>query len=112
MSTRTPSPLEAEVVPELPRDVVDFCSGSRHGLLPLVVQAIRLARRAFAPVRDLTAEMDIDGDTDERRVVIDVTADLPVDEMLERYRRYTSQWLDAAPAAAREWVRLSYHAGG
>src|SRR5687768_6847719 len=60
---------------ELPAGALDL--QSRHGLAPYLPLAARFARAAFAPLRDLQFEVDVDPDTDERRLVLNVTVDAP-----------------------------------
>ena len=88
-------------------EVQEVCAERRLGsYLPI---AMRLARQAFGRVHEMRAGVDVDPDTDERRVVLDVTVDAPLDELLRRYASYTREWVAAAPAEVREWVRLSFH---
>src|SRR4051812_20379452 len=56
-------------------EVQEVCA--QRGIAPQVLLAAQLARRAFGPVHELHAEIDVDPDTDERRVVLDVTVDAP-----------------------------------
>lgn len=89
------------------RKVQEVCA--ERGLGSYLPIAVRLARQAFGRVHELHAEVDVDPDSDERRVVLDVTVDAPLDELLRRYASYTREWVAAAPAEVREWVRLSFH---
>jgi hypothetical protein len=88
-------------------DIVEVCSS--HGLWPSMRTAVDAVHRAFHPVVDVRAEVDVDPDTDERRVVLDVTVDAPVDELLRQYEKYTRSWVAAASAEKRDWIRLSFH---
>jgi hypothetical protein len=88
-------------------EVQELCAA--RGLGTYLPIAVRLARQAFGPVHEMRAGVDVDPDTDERRVVLDVTVDAPLDELLRRYASYTREWVAAAPAEVREWVRLSFH---
>lgn len=103
------SPARAEDVGILvPADVRDVCLA--RGLTAYLATAVRLATATFVGVQDLHFEVDVDPDTDERRVVLNVTADASADELMDRYRAFIAQWVRAAPPEAREWVRLSVHA--
>jgi hypothetical protein len=42
---------------------------------------------------DIRTEIDIDPDTDERRVVLDVTVDAPIEDLLLQYDQYTRAWV-------------------
>src|SRR5688500_11575093 len=88
--------------PELPPDVAEVCA--RRGLGGHLPLAVRLAREAFGPASDLRLSVDTDPDTDDRRVVLDVTVDATVDELLRRHRDYTRRWVQAVPADAGQWV--------
>lgn len=82
---------------------------SAHDLGQALAVAVESALKIFHPVQDLQAEVDVDPDTDERRVVLDVTTDAPLDDMLRRYDQYTKEWVNSVPADKRDWVRLCFH---
>jgi len=70
--------------------------------------AVRIARESFAPVRELTVELDLDPETGEQTVLVQVASTLPVEEGLERKRQYTQRLMAAAPANVRERIRLLF----
>ena len=88
-------------------DVARVCAD--HDLLPALRTSVRLLHEAFRSVHDLSAEVDVDPDTDERRIVIDAVVDGPIEELLSRYFDYTRDWVRLVPPELREWIRLAYH---
>lgn len=82
---------------------------SEHNLWPQLSVFVDTARNAFHPVHDMRAEVDVDPDTEECRVVVDVTVDAPVAEVLHQYNEFTRSVVRAIPAEKREWLRLAFH---
>jgi len=79
---------------QVPRDVVDFCA--EHGLTADLHLSISIARETFGPVRNLTVELEIDPETGERYIVVNVARPLSVSEALARRRAYTTRWIQSA----------------
>jgi len=93
--------------PEFPVEIVEFCS--ERGILPHFREAALLAHQTFKSVRTLDARIQVDPEGDEERVVIDVTVDATVDEVLAAKKAYTRQWVQTAPPEVRDQIRLLYH---
>lgn len=91
----------------LPEQVLAFAI--RHRLQRHLEEALRLAESVFRPVRELNAELEVDPETNEERIVIDVVVELDVDDVLRRNERYNREWIASAPPEAREKVRLLYN---
>jgi hypothetical protein len=109
---RTPDGLDAEGRRMLGavlagEGVREVCG--EHDLSAALASAVNLIRSVCGPAQSLTADVDLDPDTDERRVILDVTLDAPYDDVLERYYAFTRKWVDAVPAEVREWVRFAFH---
>jgi cellulase/cellobiase CelA1 len=85
--------------------VAEFCA--RQGLLEHLRRAMALADSCFGP-SVLTVEVEADPETDEQVLVITARLPLAADEVLRRKREYTRRWIESAPPAAREKIRLLY----
>jgi hypothetical protein len=79
-----------------------------HDLWPHLKTFIESAWTAFRPIHEMHAEIDVDPDTDERRIVVDVSADASVAKMRRRYDEFTHSVVPAVPADKREWMRLAF----
>ena len=91
-------------------DVQAFCQ--RHGIVRFVGEAVRLADGLFSPIQGPAVVLDVDGETGEERVVIEVVVDTTPDETGRRYDDYLLQWIAVAPPEARYWVSLSLNVRG
>ncbi len=78
----------------------------KHRLLPYLRTAVRLAEIHFAPARDLGVSVDIDPETEEEKLVIDVSVATDIDDVLRRKRAYTRDWISSAPLEAGEKICL------
>src|ERR1700689_367001 len=90
----------------LPEDVVRYCN--THHLTEELQTAISIARESFAPVRKLTVEVEDDPEVDEQRILIFVASKSSVEDALQRKRDYTTRWIQAGSADARERIRLIF----
>lgn len=91
----------------LPADVRQFAQAG--GLNAFLDVAQRLAETHFKPGHLTCAEVQIDSETDERSIVIDVLASGTPDEVLQQNDGFTRDWIAAVPAAARSRIRVLYH---
>jgi hypothetical protein len=90
----------------LPADVRQFAQAA--GLERFLDVATRLAETHFKPGRLLCAEVQTDPETDERSVVIDVSASGTAEEVLRQNEAFTREWIAAVPAGARSSIRVLY----
>ena len=91
----------------LPESVLEFAAA--HQVLPHLETALRLAAAHFRPRTKPVAEVETDPETDERRIVIDVTVDGDIGDVLRRNDSYTREWIANAPADVRSRIRLLYN---
>jgi hypothetical protein len=90
----------------VPRHVREFCSKNElTSHLPVV---LHLARESFKPVDHLQVEPETDPDTDEKRVLIEVTIDATPEQAVEMKKTYTRNWVASAPTEIRQKIRLLY----
>jgi hypothetical protein len=98
-------PVTAALDRTLSPAVAAFCA--REGLLEHLRRAMALADSCFGPSA-LAVEVETDPETDEEALVITAVLPMPADEVLGRKREYTRRWVESAPPAAREKIRLLY----
>ena len=90
----------------LPEDVLEFCSA--HNLLPSLQSAMSIARESFAPIRRMTVELEVDPETGDETIAVQVGVPLAVEEALSRNRDCTKRWVQTASAEARGKIRLLF----
>jgi hypothetical protein len=88
----------------VPQDVVDFCA--EHGLAADLQLSLGLVREIFGPVRELVVEVEIDPETGERYVVVNVCRTLSVEDALAHRRAYTTKWIQSASPEGRLTIRM------
>jgi hypothetical protein len=90
-------------------DVSNFCI--ENDIASYLGLAVALARETFSSVAKLETRLQHDPDSDSAttRVVIDVTVSDNASKTLVEKKAFTRQWVQLAPAAAREKIRLLYY---
>ena len=84
--------------------VLNYCDGN-HLIEPLQT-ALRLVESAFGPAPQLRVALELDPETDDEHLVIDVVTCLPVDDAVARKQEYTRQWVQAMPPEVIGKIRL------
>jgi hypothetical protein len=87
-------------------DVAAFCE--RHGLTEFLATSIRLAEQIFEPI-SLTKEVAQDYETDDQWIVVRISVRGSAECVLAAKKRYTAEWVAAAPWPQRHQIRLSYN---
>ena len=102
------TPIQANNLPEahLGPHANEFCT--EKGISEYLKTALNIIKESFPPVRELRLLKEEDSETDEKWLLIDVTVDGSVDDVLEGYDRYVERWVTSAPDFVRETIRLSY----
>jgi len=90
----------------VPDSVHQFCAS--HGLLPHLMTALRLVEKTFSPIHCLQVSVEVDPETDEEAIVIDLALESRVSQARDQKRVYTRRWVESAPPEARERIRLFY----
>lgn len=89
---------------ELPENVIKFCQD--RGLREALQRSIEIARETFQNIRRISVELEIDPETDNEAIVVQVSAALSVDEAVQAKGQYTRKWVGAATVEARQDMRL------
>lgn len=102
------APLEVAYCSEEVRDrVTGYCAD--HRITRELHAAVELAFDVYGQIKQITARLQADPETDERRVVIDVAVTGDVDQVLQRKKEYTRRWVQLASPDARDRIRVLYH---
>ena len=99
----TGSPYEIPLSEEL----FSFCF--RHNMLGSLQVSVRLIRTCFPSVREVRLQPERDPDTGEEWLVLDFGIVGEIEEILDRYDKYTDLWVKSVPWPEREKIRLSYN---
>ena len=100
-----PHPVTAALDSSLSPDVAACCA--REGLLEHLRRALALADTCLVPSA-LAVELEADPETADEALVITAVVSMPADEVLRRIREYTRLWVESAPPAARDRIRLLF----
>ena len=90
----------------LPSSVLEFATKQR--LLAPLQTALDLVETHFRPLRRVTAEIETDPETVEQRIVIDLTVEAGVPDVLTMNEAFTQHWVAATSADARSHIRVLY----
>jgi len=93
---------EARLMPE----VSEFCS--QKGISEYLDTTLEIIKESFPPVRGLHLLKEQDPEVEEQWLLIDITVDGSIDNILEGYDHYVDQWVKSVPESVRKNIRLSY----
>jgi len=65
--------------------------------------------QSFPLIRKLRLLQEQDPETDEEWLLIDITVDGEIEEILDGYDGYVKKWVSSVPSSVRENIRLSYN---
>jgi hypothetical protein len=91
----------------LSQDILRFCV--KHRILRYLFITLDIIGQIFSQVEKLSMEQEQDHETDEEWLMIDLTVYGEVDEILEKYNKYTDQIISSIPWPERSKIRLSYN---
>jgi len=101
-----PSAQAESIDGTVPADVLDLCE--RHGTLADLQTAIRVAFEHFKSIRNVEIRVQLDPDSDEQRVIVDLTLDGEIEEVLSSRHAYHRSWAQTVPPSQQDTVRLLY----
>ncbi len=99
----TASPYEIPLTEEF----LNFCS--QHNIFDALQESIRLIKTCFPSVGEVTLQTEQDPETGEEWIVLDFGVEGEIEEILNRYDKYTELWVQSIPWPEREKLRLSYN---
>ena len=102
------SSIHAKDLPEAPLtpQVSEFCS--QKGISEYLETTLKIIKENFPPVRGLHLLKEQDPEVEEQWLLIDITVDGSIDNILEGYDHYIDQWVKSVPEPVRKNIRLSY----
>ena len=92
---------------DLSLDMVRFCL--RNGIWQYLTVAIGLIEECFPSIRQLRLQTEEDPETGDEWLVLDITIEGEVDEVLDNYDNYTDRFVSSVPWPKRDKIRLSYN---
>ena len=111
---RTPRARRARTQPRpqilgigIPTDVLEFCN--RERILDSLVLAGDLISQCFSDVREVRPCLDVDPETGEETVVINLTIAGNVDDLVKRSQQFSAAFVAKAPWPARNKIHVCYN---
>lgn len=105
-------PDKSVVVSEIPdlqlsSEASAFCK--RKGILQYIPVAVDLIRTSFHLTGGIETELEIDPETEEEWLSIEISVQGKVEEVIKNYEQYISGWVSSVPWPQRHKIRLSYN---
>ena len=103
----TPEQLCALGLSEVTPDALAYCL--QHGLRHYLLLAIDLIHQCFSSVDACHLRLEQDPETGEEWLVLDITLQEDVEEVLANCDAYTDRWVSQVPWPEREKIQLVYN---
>jgi hypothetical protein len=103
----TPERLCSLGLSDVPPDALAYCL--RHGLRQYLLLAIDLIHQCFSSIEACHLRLEQDLDTGEEWLVLEVTLQEDVEEVLTSCDAYTDRWIAQVPWPERDQLRLVYN---
>lgn len=91
---------------ELNEEIVAF--SSKHGILAYIPEVLTLIENSFPLIEAMSVKIMEDPEVDEEWVSFEITIHGEVDEVLEGYDKYVTQFVSKVPWPECDKIRLSY----
>ncbi len=92
---------------QLAQNIIDL--SIQKGLRQYLQTAFDIIYQSFPLIRELRLLQEQDPETDEKWLLIDITVDGEMEEILDSYDDYVRKWVSSVPSSVRENIRLSYN---
>jgi len=96
-----------KILSQLSSEILYFCYQQK--LLQSLPNAINLTQEVFCNIDEQQIRFEVDPETGEEWLVIDITLPGEVDEVLDQYERYTNLFVSSVPWPDRSKIRLSFN---
>ena len=106
LATSKQTPKEPLKV-QLNQDIANL--SIQKGLSQFLHKAFDIIYQSFPLIRKLRLLQEQDPETDEEWLLIDITVDGEIEEILDSYDDYVKKWVSSVPSSVRENIRLSYN---
>ena len=103
----TPERLCSLGLSDEPPAALAYCL--RHGLRQYLLLAIDLIHQCFSSIEACHLRLEQDLDTGEEWLVLEVTLQEDVEEVLTSCDAYTDRWIAQVPWPERDQIRLVYN---
>jgi len=90
----------------IPNDVLNLCV--RHCNLAHLQTGIRLAFEHFKSIRSIEIRVQLDPDSEEQRVIVDLTLNGEIEEALASQRAFFRAWAQTVPPSQQDIIRVLY----
>ena len=101
-------PLQFNVLKtNVSQEILHFCF--RQGILKYLPTAIDLLGKCFPSIEDVHLEEEQDPETGEEWLTLNFTVRAQINEVLDKYDKYTYEWISLVPWPERHKIRLSYN---
>jgi hypothetical protein len=90
----------------LSAEATSFCQ--QHGVEPVALRAVELARKCFPSIRDIEIQLETNPETEEEGIVLKVVSHSDIEKVTEAYRLYVKDWVRSTTWQQRSFFRLSY----
>ena len=74
-----------------------------------LLKAVSLVNKHFSDMQTMDVHWEQDPEVGEKWIVIKVTIEDEVDQVLDRYDQYTEEWIASTSWPERERIRFSYN---
>ena len=101
-----PTAEPASIDETIPDEVLELCA--RRGNLAHLRTAIRLALEHFKSIRNVEIRVQLDPESDEQRVIVDLTLNGEIEEALESQHAFHRAWAQTVPLSRLDTVRVLY----
>lgn len=81
----------------------------KKGLRQYLQTAFDIIYQSFPLIRELRLLQEQDPETDEEWLLIDITVDGEIEEVLDSYDNYVKKWISSVPSSVRKNISLSYN---
>jgi hypothetical protein len=103
----TPERLCSLGLSEVTPDALAYCL--RYGLWQYLLTATTLIGQCFPSIHACRLRLEQEPETGEEWLVIEITLQEDVDEVLSSYDAYTDRWVTQVPWPERDKIRLVYN---
>jgi len=96
-------------LPSPPSQPLSYIVDVSEDLKEYLMKAISLVYKHFSNVSMVDVQKEQDPETEEEWIVIEATVDEEIEQVLDEYDNYTTEWVSVAPWPERERIRFSYN---
>ena len=91
---------------EVPADVLTFCE--REGILDALMAAGELISQCFPDIRSVGFRVEIDPETGDESVVIDLSIAGEIEDLVRRSQQYSASFVARVPWSERSNIHVCY----